>query len=91
MSLATITVYYAAQLAARCVTVCAVANLIAGWCVFWLTMAHVLMLTAPVVADAYRARYAEPLPHICPMLQISHGVGSDLRTITRAKDLCANG
>ena len=65
------------------------ANLFAGWCVFFLVVTHFLMLTAPVVADAYRK--PAPLQHVCPMLQINHGVGSDLRTYTRAKDLCAHG
>jgi hypothetical protein len=67
-----------------------VANLIAGWCVFWLLLSHVLMLAAPVVADAYRDKQPQPrLQHICPKLQVSHGVGSDLRTWTKARDLCA--
>ena len=64
------------------------ANLIAGWFVFWLIVAHTLMLTAPVVADAYRV--TPPRQHVCPMLHIKHGVGSDLRTFTMLRDVCGS-
>jgi hypothetical protein len=64
-------------------------NLIAGWCVFWLLMVHTAMITVPIVADRYKIKPAAQT--VCPMLQIQHGVGSDLRTFTVAKDLCANG
>ena len=65
------------------------ANLTAGWLMFWILLVHTAMITVPVVAEAYR----QPIDyqHICPMLQIRHGVGSDLRTFTRVKDLCADG
>jgi hypothetical protein len=44
-------------------------------------------LVPPVVADA--ARQPTVYHHICPMLQIKHGVGSDLRTTTKVRDLCS--
>lgn len=63
-------------------------NLIAGhlcaYCLLWLCWATM----APVVAEAARV---EPVrQHVCPYIQISHGVGSDLKTFTKAKDLCAS-
>lgn len=65
------------------------ANLTAGWLMFWCGLWLCWATCAPVVAEAYRK--PAPLQHICPMLQIRHGVGSDLRTFTRVKDLCADG
>ena len=63
------------------------ANLISGWltfyCLIWLCWAT----GAPVVAEAYRQ--PATLQHICPMLQIKYGVGSDLRTFIKVRDLCA--
>lgn len=65
------------------------ANLTAGWLMFWCVLWLCWAACAPVVAEAYR----QPIDyqHICPMLQIRHGVGSDLRTFMRVKDLCADG
>lgn len=61
-------------------------NLIAGWamayCLIWLCWAT----GAPIVAEAYGK--PATLQHICPMLQIKHGVGPDLRTTTKVRDLC---
>lgn len=63
------------------------ANLIAGWTMafnlIWLCFA----LAAPVIAEVKR----EPVvfEHVCPMIQLSHGIGSDLKTFVRARDLCA--
>lgn len=65
---------------------CPVSRLIAGhclaYCLIWLCWA----LAAPIVAEAARV---EPKPDaICPWLQIRHGVGSDLKTYIRVRDLC---
>ena len=62
-------------------------NLIAGWLMFYVLIWSCWAVGAPIVAEAYR----EPVDyqHICPMIQIRHGVGSDLRTFTKARDLCA--
>ena len=63
------------------------ANQIAGWftfyCLLWLCWA----LGAPVVAEAGRTPI--PMHHVCPYLVFKHGVGSDLRTFTEVRDLCA--
>lgn len=45
------------------------------------------MLVGPVLAGPVRA---EVQPLRCPKLAIRHGVGADLRTFTRVRDLCAN-
>ena len=62
-------------------------NLISGWvmtyCLIWLCWST----GAPIVAEAYRK--PATLQHICPMLQIRHGAGSDLWAVTKARDLCA--
>jgi hypothetical protein len=52
-------------------------------CTAWLCWA----VLAPIVAD--KARVDPPRQHICPMLVITHGVGSDLRTYTDVRDLCS--
>lgn len=67
------------------------ANLTAGWLMFWCLLWLCWATCAPVVADAYRERYKQPAQHLCPMLQMRHGIGGDLRTYTRVKDLCADG
>lgn len=63
------------------------ANLIAGWMMFYFFAWLCWAVGAPIVAEAAR----EPVvyQHICPMLEIRHGVGSDLRTTTMVRDLCA--
>lgn len=64
-------------------------NLIAGWLTFWLLVWHILMIAAPIVADAYPG---EPVryQHICPYPHIKHGIGSDLRTYTLVRDVCGS-
>jgi hypothetical protein len=61
-------------------------NLIAVWllfyCLAWLCWA----LAAPIIADAAKVPAREQ--HICPMLVISHGIGADLKTFTRVRDIC---
>lgn len=52
-------------------------------CTVWLVWA----VLSPIIAE--RARIDPPLQHICPMLSIKHGVGSDLKTWTKAKDVCS--
>lgn len=61
-------------------------RIMTGWFVFWSLLWLCWALGAPVVADA--ARQPTVYHHICPMLQIKHGVGSDLRTTTKVRDLC---
>lgn len=60
---------------------------IAGWLLFWCLLWLCFALAAPVIAEAKR----EPVvfEHICPMIQLSHGIGGDLKTFVRARDLCA--
>ena len=62
-------------------------NLISGWCMAYCLLWLCWATGAPIVAEAYRK--PPTLQHICPMLQIKHGVGSDLRTVTKVRDLCA--
>lgn len=64
------------------------ANLIAGWVMFFNLIWLCWALAAPVVADAAR----EPVRYdaMCPHIEVTHGVGSDLRTWVKARDLCAN-
>lgn len=57
-----------------------------SWFVFWSLLWLCWTLGAPVIAEA--VRQPVPVQHICPYLQISHGVGSDLRTTTKVRDLC---
>lgn len=51
-------------------------------CTVWLCWA----VLAPIVAE--RAWIEQPRQHVCPLLVIKHGVGSDLKTYTKVRDLC---
>lgn len=59
-----------------------IAGHLAAYCLVWLCWA----VGAPIVAEA--ARIEPPRHHICPLLQIRHGVGGNLKTYTRVRDLC---
>lgn len=48
----------------------------------WLVWA----LVAPIVATAGRHEQAR---HDCPHILVTHGVGSDLRTYSKPRDLCS--
>lgn len=63
-------------------------KLIAGWMMAFNLLWMCWALGAPVVADAARqpARYEA----ICPYIVVTHGVGSDLRTWVKERDLCAS-
>lgn len=65
-----------------------VANLIAGWLLFWCLLWLCWATGAPVVAEAYKQ--PAQAQHVCPMPIVKHGVGSDLRTFRRVRDLCAD-
>lgn len=62
-------------------------KLIAGWLLFYCLAWLCFALAAPVIAEAKRK--PSDNQHICPYLIISHGIGSDLKTFVRARDLCA--
>lgn len=65
---------------------CPMPNLIAGhlcaYCLLWFCWAT----GAPIIAEAYRVKPVAQ--HICPYPVMRHGVGSDLRTFTKVRDLC---
>ena len=62
-------------------------NLACGWYVAYILTVTTWGLLAPVVAEKVRVR---PVPQVvCPMLDIRHGIGSDLKTYTIARDVCA--
>lgn len=65
-------------------------NLVAGWLNFWCLLWLCWAVMAPIVADkAHELKSASaPQQHICPLLDISHGVGSDLKTFVKVQDLC---
>lgn len=64
-----------------------VSGLIAGhllaYCLIWLCWA----VGAPIVAEVTRVKPVAQ--HLCPYPLIRHGVGSDLRTTIKVRDLCA--
>lgn len=62
-------------------------SLVAGWLMFWCLLWLCWATGAPVVAEAAR----EPVraDAVCPYLVITHGIGSDLRTYAKVRDLCA--
>jgi hypothetical protein len=53
-------------------------------CTAWLCWA----VLAPIVADKARAEPTQQ--NICPMPAIKHGIGPDLRTWTKSRDLCGD-
>lgn len=59
---------------------------LAGWFVFCLLCALTWAVAAPIVAGYQTAAVA---PMRCPRIALRHGVGSDLRTFTVARDNCA--
>lgn len=64
-------------------------RLLAGWSfalgLIWLCW----VLMAPIVAEH---NYRPPVSqHLCPMIKVTHGIGPDLKTYTRAVDRCATG
>ena len=61
-------------------------KLIAQWWIAMLTTWLVWALVAPIVATAGRYEQAR---HDCPHIRVTHGVGSDLRTYSKARDLCS--
>ena len=62
-------------------------RLIAGWtvayCLLWLCW----VLAAPVIAESVRHQ-AKP-QHLCPMIQVRHGIGPNLKTYAKGVDLCS--
>jgi len=61
-------------------------KLIAQWWIAMLTTWLVWALVAPIVASAGRYEQAR---HDCPHIRVTHGVGSDLRTYSKPRDLCS--
>ena len=61
-------------------------KLIAQWWIAMLTPWLVWALVAPIVASAGRYEQAR---HECPHIRVTHGVGSDLRTYRKPRDLCS--
>lgn len=61
-------------------------KLIAQWWIAMLATWLVWALLAPIVASAGRNEQAR---HDCPKLKVTHGVGSDLRTYSKPRDLCS--
>lgn len=61
-------------------------KLIAQWWIAMLTTWLVWALVAPIVASAGRYEQAH---HDCPHIRVTHGVGSDLRTYSKPRDLCS--
>lgn len=61
-------------------------KLIAQWWVAMLTTWLVWALVAPIVATAGRYEQAR---HDCPHIRVTHGIGSDLRTYSKPRDLCS--
>lgn len=51
-------------------------------------LGHAAMAALPFLAGPAPA--AQVVPLSCPTLAVRHGVGADLRTFTRARDLCAS-
>ena len=62
-------------------------KLIAGWWIAMLTTWLVWALVAPVTFEARKV--IQPIDYNCPSIRVTHGVGSDLRTYSKASDLCS--
>lgn len=65
----------------------ALVRFLGGWVVASCLLLATWGITAPVVAD--KVRVAPEPQLICPLLIIRHGVGSDLKTFTKVRDVCA--
>jgi len=59
---------------------------LAVWLLFW-TLAFHALATGAAITIGHRPAEAQPMS--CPDILVTHGVGSDLKTWTRARDLCA--
>ena len=61
---------------------------LAAWLLFWTLAFHALAIGAAITIG-HRPTAAQPMD--CPRIVVTHGVGSDLKTWTKARDLCAQG
>lgn len=62
-------------------------KLIAQWWIAMLTTWLVWAMVAPITFEARKV--IQPIDYNCPSPAITHGVGSDLRTYSKARDLCS--
>jgi hypothetical protein len=61
---------------------------LAAWLIFWTIWFHALAIGAAITIGH---RPAAVGPMNCPAIVVTHGVGSDLKTWAKARDLCAEG
>lgn len=52
-----------------------------------LTTWIVWALVAPITFEARKV--IQPIDYNCPSIRVTHGVGSDLRTYSKPRDLCS--
>jgi hypothetical protein len=60
-----------------------IAGNVVAICTVWLWWASL----APVIAGGFKPA-AQVHMHICPYISVMHGVGSDLKTWAKERDLC---
>ena len=58
----------------------------AGWTVAVILLWLCWSVAAPLVARPSTITYHQ----ICPMIQVKHGIGSDLKTFRRESDFCGD-
>lgn len=57
-----------------------------GWLAFWLLWWHAIAVAVPVVAGPIKPAVQ---PMSCPSIVVTHGIGRDLKTWAKARDLCS--
>ena len=62
-------------------------KLMAQWLIVAMSFFLIWLLVAPITFEARKV--IQPIDYNCPSILVTHGVGSDLRTYSKPRDLCS--